>query len=149
MPTDTTKDGTTPVDGALIAARILRRLPSSQRTRILSEMRAQDATLATAVQERVYNITELSMLSPKSTQTLVREVEHSDLVLSLKAAPSEVQRQLLESMSERKREMVAEDTQVITTESKNIKEAQWRLLEKLEELKERGLINEAKTRILA
>ena len=136
------------VDGPLIAARILRRMPIHQRSKILDEMRNQNEALALLVQERVFNIAELSNLSAKNTQALVREITHEDLALSIKSAPPQVKEHLLQNMSDRKRELVIEETALSKELSgSKVQEAQWRILEKLEELRERGLIKE--TKILA
>ena len=142
------KEGYTAVDGALIAARILRQMPRAQRTKIIEVMRERDQALATAVQERMYNFQELSRLSSKSAQLLVREVEHRDLVISMKAAPEQIKEHLLENMSQRKRELVIDDAaHTPDPETHHLKEAQWRILEKLEELKERGVLPKGKVQV--
>ncbi|NDC39287.1 MAG: hypothetical protein EBZ48_14790 [Proteobacteria bacterium] len=132
-------EGFTPVDGAAIAARILRKYPRAQRERLLTAMQEQVPELATKVQEKMYNIEDIRGLSPKATEELVREVPHQDLVAAVAAAPQELQVKLLDGMSERRRQMVIEDSSYAsrTLKPQQLKEAQWRVMQKLDEIRER------------
>ena len=130
------------VDGAAIAARILRRYPTEQRGRLISAMQKQSPQLAQKVQERMYNFEELKNLTSKGAETLVRETQHRDLVAAVAGASSEVKEKLFQSMSERKRAIVKEDADVLQKdiEPAQVKEAQWRMLQKLDELREKGAV---------
>lgn len=139
QPELNTLDGFTAVDGAAIAARILRQYPVAQRERLLSAMEERVPELALKVQDKMYNIQEIQGLSPKATETLVREVPHQDLVAAVAAAPQELKEKLLDGMSERRRQMVMEDSQYAshTLKPQQLKEAQWRVMQKLDEIRER------------
>ena len=139
QPESNTLEGFTAVDGAAIAARILRQYPVAQRERLLMAMEQQVPELASKVQEKMYNFQEIRGLSSQATATLVREVPHQDLVAAVASAPQELKEKLLEQMSERRRQMVIEDSQYAshTLRPEQLKEAQWRMMQKLDEIRER------------
>ena len=127
------------VDGAAIAARILRRYPSNQRQRLIKAMAEQAPVLAEKVQEKMYSLEELRSVSKQGIEALVREVPHRDLVAAVAGAPEPLQQKLLDGMTQRRRKMVEEDSSMVSRDldPKQVKEAQWRLVQKLDELKER------------
>jgi len=139
QPESNTLEGVTAVDGAAIAARILRQYPLAQRERLLVAMEERVPELAVKVQEKMYNIQEIQGLSPKATEILVREVPHQDLIAAVAAAPQELKEKLLDGMSERRRQMVMEDSEYAshTLKPQQLKEAQWRVMQKLDEIRER------------
>ena len=78
-------------------------------------------------------------MSKQGIEALVREVPHRDLVAAVAGAPEPLQQKLLEGMTQRRRKMVEEDSSMVSRDldPKQVKEAQWRLVQKLDELKER------------
>ena len=139
QPESSNLEGFTAVDGAAIAARILRQYPVAQRERLLVAMEERVPELAVKVQEKMYNIQEIQGLSPKATEILVREVPHQDLVAAVATAPQELKEKLLDGMSDRRRQMVMEDSEYAshTLKPQQLKEAQWRMMQKLDEIRER------------
>jgi flagellar motor switch protein FliG len=139
------KDDTTPdseaVNGAAIAAEILKRLEPENRQRILKEMELRSPALVPQVESNLYRFEEITELSTQGIQTLVREVDHNDLVASLRGAPPAVKKAVLENMSGRKLQMVTDDLENLPQhKAVEVKEAQRRIMRLIDDLRCQGKI---------
>ncbi len=130
-----------PVDGAKVAAEILKRMPSKDQKRLVQAIKDEAPQIAVKIEERLYNFDDLTELSPKSVQTLIAQVSHSDLVLSLKTASEGVKNVLFANMSDRKRRQVEDDFAALApARISDVEAAQRRILDKMEELKKTGVV---------
>jgi flagellar motor switch protein FliG len=138
-----TKSQDEKVDGARIAAQILMRLAPAAQERIVQAMNAAAPQALKKVQEKMVTIEDLSQLSAKSIQVLLREIDHRDLVNALAGASESVREAIYQSIPERKQKIIAEDISYARELSPaEVVSAQKRIVVKLDELKEKGKIVE-------
>ncbi len=130
-----------PIDGAAIAAQILRHMPPAERSRLISEIATKAPEVAIKLQDRIYNFEEVRTLAPQGLQLLIQDIEHKDLVMAFSSSSPQLKAKISENMSERKRLMVEEDiSSLASVNSQEVKEAQWRILKRLDELRAAGAI---------
>ncbi len=120
------KDETIQIDGAAAAARILGKMPAADRKRIVESIRVLNPESAVKIETLILAqslppitkkpsgaarttipakkparpITEVTSLSDRDLQDVLREVPQRDVVLSLKNATPEVQEKILSNLSE-------------------------------------------------
>ncbi len=129
------------VDGPAAAAKILNSMTTANRERILKEISSLDPDLAGRIESNLSTFDDLLELTSQSIQRLIQEVDQSDLVVSMKIASDEVKDFLYTNMSERKRQQVKDDFDNLPPVRINqVEDAQHRILAKLEELREKGLV---------
>ena len=129
------------VDGPKIAAQILKNMNLSNKEKIVKAIEAREPGLAKKINENLLNFDDILELTPQGVQTLIKEVEHGDLVLSFKLASADVQTLLLRNMSERKKAIVKSDFEDLGPVRKSdAEDAQRRILDKLDDLRVSGLI---------
>ena len=135
---------TEPVDGPRIAAEILKKMPSADQKRLVEAIKQESPDVAVKIQENLYHFDDIAELTAKSVQTLVSQIAHSDLVLSLKTASETVKAAFFNNMSEGKRKQVQEDFAALPqVRLASVEEAQRRILDKLEDLRRAGLVHSA------
>ena len=129
------------VDGPRVAARILDNMPQSRREAIVTKIRQTDPGLAVKIEANLVTFEDIADLFPQGLQLLIKEIDHQDLIVSLKKASDKVKQALFVNMSQRKRQTVEEDfaglPQMPLAE---VEQAQSRILKKLDELRTAGLI---------
>jgi flagellar motor switch protein FliG len=123
------------VDGAKIAALILSRMPLESQERLVKAMQAADPRIAAKVEDQLFNFERIAELKGQTVQSLLKEVPHRDLVVSLKAAGDKVKERLFQNMSETKQRLVEDDfSSLPPMRVSDVQAAQRRILKKLEEL---------------
>lgn len=129
------------VNGPKIAAQILSRMPPALQKRLMQSINARDTKLAASISQNMVVFEDLATLTPQSIQVLIKNIDHLDLVNSLRQASAKARTALLENMSERRRQVVLEDYSArTTTSSEEIEAAQKRIVSKMDELLTAGLI---------
>ena len=134
------------VNGPRIAAEILKKMRISQKEKIVQAIEVKSPALAKKISESLFNFDDIKELTPQGLQTLIKEADYNDLLLSFKLASAEVQGLFLQNMSERKREMLKADFESLPpTKKSEIEEAQKRILMKVDELRTQGAIRTQST----
>lgn len=130
------------VDGPKVAAAILNRMSPADKTRLMSAIKGKAPNIAKKIEENVLAFEDIATLAPQGIQLLIKEIDHKDLVLSLKDAKEEVKQAILSNMTQRKRTSVEEDLASIasTTSASEAQEAQKNIIRRLDELRTKGLI---------
>jgi flagellar motor switch protein FliG len=129
------------VDGAKIAASILNHMPDDSRKRLLKAIGDSDPALFSKIETHIVCFEDILEISDESTQLLIKEVSHDDLVISLKKVNEKIKIIMLSNMSERKVQMVKDDLDLIKDISDaEVINAQRKIAIKLDELREKGLI---------
>ena len=129
------------VDGPRIAAEILRRLNPAHREKLMKAIAASDPVISKKISVNIITFDEIAELTDQSVQILIKEVDHYDLVVSLKKTNDKVKETLLSNMSARKRQVVEEDFANLPPKKvTEVDEAQQRILSKIEELRTAGSI---------
>ena len=129
------------VNGPRVAAQILRNMKLSNKDRIVNEIEKRAPRLAQRITDNLFRFDDITELTPQGVQTLIKEIDHDDLILSFKLASDKVKDVFLKNMSERKRGMVQSDVESSPPARKaDVEEAQKRILIRLEELRSQGAI---------
>ncbi|MCO6432664.1 MAG: hypothetical protein J5J00_17565 [Deltaproteobacteria bacterium] len=129
------------VDGPKIAAQILSRMPSSHREKLMKAIALSDPNAAKKIATNIVTFDDIAELTSQSIQVLIKEVDHYDLVVSLKLAKENVKAALFANMSARKKQVVEEDfTTLPPKKISEVEEAQKRITSKMDQLKTAGLI---------
>ena len=129
------------VDGPRIAAQILNRLSPDHRERLMKAITAKDPDISEKISVNIVTFDAIADLTDQSIQVLIKEIDHYDLVVSLKKADDKVKRALFNNMSSRKRQVVDEDFSNLPPKRvSEVDEAQKRILDKMEELRTSGSI---------
>ncbi|MBC7603484.1 MAG: flagellar motor switch protein FliG, partial [Ramlibacter sp.] len=95
--------------GPKTAAEILNFMGGAAETTVLGAIRAEDADLATKIEEQMFTFADLLKLDNKGMQRLLRDVSGDQLVIALKAAEPEMREKVFANMSTRAAETLKED----------------------------------------
>ena len=101
--------GNQDVGGPKVVADILNLTGSSVEKNVLDRMDGQDPEVAESVRNLMFVFEDISKLSDREIQTLMREVDQKDLVVALKGASDEMKDKVLGNMSERVRTFITEE----------------------------------------
>lgn len=117
------------VDGSRIAAKILNSMPPSHKRKLLARIKDKSPEAFRKIEDNVFVFEDIKNLTDQGLQRLIKEVDHNDLVLSLKLADEEVKRALFRNMSQRKLSVVMEDLSLLKpTPVAEVEEAQKRII---------------------
>ncbi len=101
--------GTKRVDGRTVVVELLRRSPAAQQTEVVGEIEKDDPDLAAELRTRLFTFEDLANLSDRDLQTLIREMDTSQLAVALKGGSPAVREKISRNMSARAAEMLNDD----------------------------------------
>lgn len=129
------------IEGGKIAAKILNSMPAAKKQRLLEAIRGKNSEAYQHIEENILNYEDIVEIADRGLQLLIKEVDHKDLVLSLKLASAEVKSALFRNMSQNKACIVKEDFAALPpTPRAEVEGAQKRIVQKIDELRTAGLI---------
>jgi flagellar motor switch protein FliG len=155
------KDETIQIDGAAVAARILGKMPAADRKRIVESIRVLNPesaikietiilaqalppgtkkTLASTkssatIKKPARPISDVTTLSDRDLQDILREVPQQDVVLALKNTSPEVQEKILSNLSgARAAQVETELRELPPAKAEQIEAAQTRIMRKSDEI---------------
>jgi flagellar motor switch protein FliG len=133
--------GNQDVGGPKVVADILNLTGSSVEKNVLDQMDAQDPEVAEAVRNLMFVFDDISKLTDREIQTLLREVDQKDLVVALKASSDELKNKVLTNMSERVRTFITEEMEFLgPMRLSEVEEVQLRIVQQVRQLEEQGQI---------
>ncbi|MFA6109348.1 MAG: flagellar motor switch protein FliG [Candidatus Latescibacterota bacterium] len=133
--------GNQDVGGPKVVADILNLTGSSVEKNVLDQMDAQDPEVAEAVRNLMFVFDDISKLTDREIQTLLREVDQKDLVIALKASTDELKNKVLANMSERVRTFITEEMEFLgPMRLSEVEEVQLRIVQQVRQLEEQGQI---------
>jgi flagellar motor switch protein FliG len=133
--------GNQDVGGPKVVADILNLTGSSVEKNVLDQMDAQDPEVAEAVRNLMFVFDDISKLTDREIQTLLREVDQKDLVVALKASTDELKTKVLANMSERVRTFITEEMEFLgPMRLSEVEEVQLRIVQQVRQLEEQGQI---------
>jgi flagellar motor switch protein FliG len=97
------------VDGKAVALRILRQTPSTEQGAIVEEIERDDPSLAEELRSRLFTFDDLLDIGDRDVQTLLRELDMSQLTVALRGATLEIKDKFLRNMSSRAAQMLSDD----------------------------------------
>lgn len=108
---------------------------------ILDALEIQDPELAEEIKKRMFVFEDIVTLDDRSIQRVIREVENSDLILSLKVASEEVRATLFRNMSKRMADSFKEEMEYMgPVRLRDVEESQTRIVAVIRKLEEEGEI---------
>ena len=115
---------------------------SSVEKSVLDNIDAQDPEVAETVRNMMFVFDDVSTLTDREIQTVLREVEQKDLVIALKAASEDVKEKILGNMSDRVRNFIEEEMEFLgPMRLSEVEEVQLRIVQKIRQLEEQGQVN--------
>ncbi len=133
--------GSQDVGGPKVVADILNLTGSSVEKNVLDLMDAQDPEVAEAVRNLMFVFADISKLTDRELQVLLREVDQKDLVIALKAAEEELKEKILGNMSERVRTFIQEEMEFLgPMRLSEVEEVQLRIVQQVRQLEEQGQV---------
>jgi flagellar motor switch protein FliG len=137
--------GNKDVGGPKIVADMLNLTGTSVEKNVLDKLDAQDPEMAEVVRNMRFVFDDISTLSDREIQILLREVEQKDLVIAMKAASEDVKDKILGNMSDRVRQFMEEEMEFLgPMRLSEVEEVQLRVVQKLRQLEEQGQITIAR-----
>lgn len=129
------------VGGIDFVADVMNHLDRSSEKGIFDGLVERDAVLADEIRKRMFVFDDIITMDDRSVQRFLRDCDPRDLVLSLKAANSEVANKLFTNMSSRMAESIRDDLEITTNvRMKDVDEAQQRIVNIIRTLEERNEI---------
>ena len=129
------------VGGPKVVADMLNLTGSSVEKNVLDQMDGQDGEVAEAVRNLMFTFEDMTKLTDRELQTLMREVEQKDLVVALKAASEELKNKVLGNMSQRVKDFISEEMEFLgPMRLSEVEEVQWRIVQQVRQLEEQGKI---------
>ena len=133
--------GNQDVGGPKVVADILNLTGSSVEKNVLDQMDAQDPEVAESVRNLMFTFADISKLTDRELQVLLREVDQKDLVVALKAAEEELKDKILGNMSERVRTFITEEMEFLgPMRLSEVEEVQLRIVQQVRQLEEQGQV---------
>ncbi len=97
------------VDGKAAALRILRQTPTAEQGEIVDQIEKDDPALAAELRSRLFTFDDLLNIGDRDIQTLLRELDMSQLTVALRGATLEIKDKFLRNMSSRAAQMLSDD----------------------------------------
>lgn len=134
--------GSAPVLGGLRSvAEVLNMLGATSSQKILGDITELDYDLASSIKNLMFTFEDIIQLDNGSIRKVLKEVENKELTYALKGVPDEVQEKILGNMSERARNMIAEEMEYLgAVRLSEVEEAQQKVVDVINKLKEDGQI---------
>ena len=133
--------GNQDVGGPKVVADILNLTGSSVEKSVLDNMDAQDPEVAESVRNLMFVFEDISKLTYREIQTLMREVDQKDLVVALKSASDEMKEKVLGNMSERVRKFITEEMEFQgPMRLSEVEEVQLRIVQQVRQLEEQSQV---------
>ena len=133
--------GNQDVGGPKVVADILNLTGSSVEKNVLDQMDGQDPEVAESVRNLMFVFDDISKLTDRELQLLLREVDQKDLVIALKAASDELKEKILGNLSERVRTFITEEMDFAgPMRLSEVEDVQLRIVQQVRQLEEQGQI---------
>jgi flagellar motor switch protein FliG len=97
------------VDGRSAAVELLRAVPAAQQSEVVGEIEKDDPELAATLRGKLFTFGDLMNLTDRDMQTLIREIDMSQLSTALKGAPDAIKGRFTKNMSSRAGQMLGDE----------------------------------------
>ena len=134
--------GGTPEGGVEKVAAILNSAGRTTGSAIMETLRERSPDLAGSIKSFMFVFDDLIKVTGRDLQRLLTGVDQKDLALALKGAPEELKSKVLDNVSERVRETIVEEIEMLgPVRISDVEEAQQRIVEVAQDLEEREEIS--------
>ena len=136
-----TPQETSAVGGVQPLVEIINRADPGTEKQILEGLEARDKALAEEVRSRMFVFGDIVLLEDRAVQLVLRSVEGNVLSIALKGTSEEVQAKILTNLSERARENILEEMELLgPTRMSQVEEARAGIVQGIRHLEESGQI---------
>jgi len=132
-------DDFTAAGGIEVAVDILNRVDRSTERTIMESLEEEDPELAEEIKKRMFVFEDITLLSDRDIQLIVREVSSDEWALALKTASDEVSERVFRNMSKRAAEMLKEEMDYLgPVRLRDVEDAQQKIVSIIRHLEESG-----------
>ena len=129
------------VGGPRAVAELLNKLGQKATKSTIELIEKTDAELATTIKDLMFTFEDISKLDKNAIRELLKALDKNQLMVALKGAGDELKQKFLENMSTRAAEAFEEEMQFMgPTKVKDIEEAQRKIVEEVQKLADKGLV---------
>ena len=127
--------------GPKAVADMLNNSGSSVEKNVLDQMDAQDPQVTESVRNLMFVFEDISKLTDREIQILLRDVDQKDLAIALKAASEEMKDKVLGNISEEVRKKITEEMEFLgPMRLSEVEEVQLRIVQQVRQLEEQGQV---------
>lgn len=133
--------GSRDVDGTTALANILNEIDRSSEEQILSTIEEEDEEMAEEVRQLMFIFEDLRKVDDRAFREILKHVDKQELTLALRTASEELKEKFFNNMSERAREMLQEDMEIMgPVRISDVEEAQQKILRAARQLESEGKV---------
>jgi flagellar motor switch protein FliG len=127
--------------GVAFLVKMLNMVDRGAQKSIFEAMEATNPKLAEEIRANMFTFDDLSKLDDKAIQRVMRDISKGDLALALKAAPERLREKMFTNLSERARDNLKEEIEILGPQlAKNVYAAQRKIVDAVRVLEESGEI---------
>jgi len=133
--------GSREVDGTTALANILNEIDRSSEEQILSLIEEEDEQMAEEIRQLMFIFEDLLKVDDRGFREILKQVDKQELTVALRTASEELKEKFFSNMSERAREMLQEDMEIMgPVRISDVEEAQQKILRVARQLESEGKI---------
>lgn len=118
---------------------VLTKVDRATEKSILETLDSEDPQLAEEIKKRMFVFEDITLLSDRDVQAVLREVDMKELALALKAVDETVKEKIFSNMSKRAASMLQEDMEYMgPVRLRDVEEAQQKIVNIIRKLEEQG-----------
>jgi flagellar motor switch protein FliG len=127
--------------GVNFLVKMMNQVDRDVQKRIFEAMEPTDPKLVEEIRASLFTFDDLAVMDDRTMQRVLREVNKNDLALSLKGAPEKLRELVYRNLSERARESLKEEIEILGPQlAKDVYAAQRKIIELVRALEEAGEI---------
>jgi flagellar motor switch protein FliG len=128
--------------GVRAVADLLNQLDKDASKSLLARLEERNASLSAAVRKKLFSFEDLNRLQPADLQRILREVDSSNLAISMKSASEALRERIYGSISKRAAESLKEELEMLgPVKLKDVEVAQDAIIQVVRRLEEEGQIS--------
>ncbi len=128
--------------GVRAVADLLNQLDKEMSKNLLARLEERNATLSAAIRKKLFSFEDLNRLQPADLQRILREVDSSNLAISMKSASEPLREKIYASISKRAAESLKEEIEMLgPVRLKDVEVAQDAIIQVVRRLEEEGQIS--------
>ncbi len=127
--------------GVRVVADLLNELDKDTSKSLLARLEERNANLGSAIRKKLFSFEDLGRLQPADMQRILREVDSSNLAISMKSASESLREKIYNSISKRAAEGLREELEMLgPVRLKDVEVAQDAIIQVVRRLEEEGQI---------
>ena len=129
------------VDGTTALANILNEIDKSSEEQIMSLIEEEDEQMAEEIRHLMFIFEDLLKVDDRGFREILKQIDKQELTVALRTASEELKEKFFSNMSERAREMLQEDMEIMgPVRISDVEEAQQKILRVARQLESEGKI---------